>query len=73
MGSAAWKGEVLKGIGEKNGWTDAGPGGNHPFRMKKKGQRTVPIRAKIQNRDAARGILIQMEIPKSEWPENLKC
>lgn len=72
MGSAAWNGIDLKKIGEKYGWKDAGPGGSHPILMRKPGYRTVPIRAKIQNRDEARGILRQMEIPKEEWPENLK-
>ena len=72
MGRAAWLGDDLKSIGEENGWTDAGPGGNHPIRMQKSGERTVPIRAKIANRDEAKGILKKMGIPRSEWPENLK-
>ena len=34
--------------------------------------RTVPIRAKIQNKHEAQDILKQMKIPKTLWPENLK-
>jgi hypothetical protein len=72
MGSAAWSGEELKAIGEQHGWNDAGPGGKHPIRMQKAGYRTVPIRKKIQNREEAKGILKQMDIPKKDWPENLQ-
>jgi hypothetical protein len=40
--------------------------------MQKAGMRTVPIRAKIQNKHEAQDILKQMKIPKTLWPENLK-
>lgn len=72
MGSASWTGQELRAIGEAQGWVDAGPGGKHPIRMQKTGMRTVPIRAKIQNRNEAQDVLKQMKIPKTHWPENLK-
>lgn len=72
MGSAAWKGKELKDIAERHGWVDSGPGGKHPFVMKKPGKRTVPLRDKIQNAHEARSLLKQLDIPKIEWPENLK-
>ena len=72
MGAATWLGRKFKEIGVRNGWADAGPGGKHPFLMKKAGERTVPIRAKLQNPNEARSILKQMGIPRDQWPENLK-
>jgi len=72
MGSATWKGADLKAIAMVHGWIDGGPGANHPFLMKKPGHRTVPLRGKIQNRHEARSVLKQMEIPRSDWPENLQ-
>lgn len=72
MGSAAWFGIDLKKLGENIGWKDEGPGAKHPILMKKAGERSVPIRAKIHNRDEAKGILKQMGVPKKDWPENLK-
>jgi len=40
--------------------------------MRKAGERTVPIRGKLQNPNEVRSILKQMGIPKADWPENLK-
>jgi hypothetical protein len=72
MGAAGWNGKDLKEVGERHGWLDRRPGANHPFVMKKTGMRSVPIRSKIQNPNEARSILKQMEIPRDDWPQNLK-
>lgn len=72
MGSASWYGSDIAKIGKQHGWEDAGPGGNHPHVMKKAGHRPVPIRHKLQNPQEVKGILQQMEIPKSAWPSNLR-
>jgi hypothetical protein len=67
-----FKGEILKKLAEQNGWADEGPGANHPFVMKKAGQRPVPIRAKLTNMNEARDILKQLKIPRAQWPDALK-
>lgn len=67
-----FKGEILKRLAEQNGWVDVGPGANHPFVMKKAGQRRVPIRAKLTNMNEARDILKQLKIPRTQWPDTLK-
>ena len=72
MGTAAWEGKDLKEIGLKHGWKDGGPGGSHPYLMKKAGKRTVPIRSKLNNPNEVRSILKQMDIPRSAWPINLQ-
>lgn len=54
------------------GWVNSGPGGNHPFILKKSGCRNVPVRDKLENRFEAQGLLKQLEIPRAEWPEKLK-
>jgi len=72
MGRADWEGKDRKKIGIEHGWKDEGPGGSHPFLRKKTGERTVPIRSKLNNPNEVRSILKQMGIPRSAWPKNLQ-
>lgn len=72
MGSAFMKGLELVHLALVHGWTDAGPGANHPYILKKPGFRSVPVRDKIQNRFEAIGILKQLGIPKAAWPDKLR-
>lgn len=67
-----FKGEILKGLAEANGWIDDGPGANHPYVMKKAGLRPVPIRSKLTNHTEVRDILKQLKIPRDQWPDFLK-
>ncbi len=67
MGAALLMGRELVKLAEQHGWVDVG-GSNHPFVLKKPGKRPVPVRHKLQNPNEIRGILKQLEIPKSAWP-----
>ena len=67
------RGAEIVAIAVDHGWVDCGPGGKHPYILKRKGAlRPVPIRAKLENKEEVRGILKQLEIPKDEWPEKVK-
>ena len=59
-------------LAERHGWVNSGSGSNYPFLLKKLGQRSVPIRDKLENRFEVQGVLKQLEIPRTEWPEKLK-
>ena len=54
------------------GWTEVGPGGNHPYVLKRQGSRPVPVRDKLENRFEAQGVLKQLGIPRASWPEKVK-
>lgn len=72
MVSAFMKGLDLVRLALAHGWRDAGPGANHPYILKKPGQRPVPVRDRIQNRYEAIGILKQLGVPRRDWPSNLR-
>lgn len=67
MGSALMDGVDLVRLAERHGWVAVG-GSKHPFLFKTVGWRPVPVRNKLQNPNEIRGILKQLEIPRTEWP-----
>lgn len=66
------RGREIVEIAERHGWNDDGPGANHPYILKQAGQRPVPVRDKLENKFEAQGILKQLGISESDWPEKLK-
>jgi hypothetical protein len=66
------RGRELVELAQGYGWTDDGPGANHPYILKKPGARPVPVRDKLENKFEAQGILKQLQIPRADWPEKLR-
>lgn len=66
------RGREIVAIAARHGWKDAGPGANHPHILKRKGDRPVPVRHRLENKYEAQGLLKQLGIPRSDWPEKLK-
>ena len=66
------RGREIVEIAQCHGWADEGPGANHPYILKQAGQRQVPVRDKLENKYEAQGILKQLAIPRSDWPEKLR-
>ena len=66
------RGRELAAIALLHGWTDSGPGANHPYVLKRAGRRPVPVRDKLENKFEAQAILEQLGIPRSDWPEKLR-
>jgi hypothetical protein len=71
MGSFMRGREIVE-IARRHGWTDDGPGASHPYILKLSGRRPVPVRDKLENKFEAQGILKQLGIPRSDWPEKLR-
>jgi hypothetical protein len=66
------RGRDIVQIAARHGWTDDGPGANHPYILKRTSWRPVPVRDKLENKFEAQAILKQLGIPKSDWPEKLR-
>ena len=71
MGSFMRGREIVE-IARLHGWRDGGPGASHPYILKRQGSRPVPVRDKLENKFEAQGILKQLGIPRSDWPEKLR-
>ncbi|GEM_PF-3043398 len=73
MGSAFLLGIDLVRIAVRQGWSlRERPGGNHPYVLEKPGSWCVPIRYKLKSRFEVIGILKQLGIPRSEWPNEVR-
>jgi hypothetical protein len=73
MGSAFLLGNDIVKIALKQGWNLRDhPGGNHPFILEKPGCWCVPIRHKLKSRFEVLGILKQLDIPRSDWPPQVR-
>lgn len=67
------RGQEIVRIAVAFGWTDQGPGSNHPFLLRRAGApRRVPVRDKLENRAEVQGILKQLQVPREAWPEKVK-
>ncbi len=66
------RGREIVALAREFGWVDDGPGANHPYILKREGDRPVPVRARLDNRFEVQAILKQLGIPRSAWPEKVK-
>ncbi len=67
------RGSEIVRLAEAYGWKDHGPGGDHPYILKRSGaRRPVPVRNQLENRFEVQGILKQLGIPREAWPENVR-
>jgi len=66
------RGREIVAIAQRYGWKAGGPGANHPHILKRQGDRPVPVRSRLENKYEAQGLLKQLSIPRSDWPEKLK-
>ena len=68
------RGREIVAIAMRQGWKDAAPGANHPHILKRQGDRPVPVSlaTRMENKYEAQGLLKQLGIPRSDWPEKLK-
>lgn len=67
------RGRIIVTLAEQHGWVNSGPGGKHPFILKRAGsKRNVAVQHKLKDRFLAQDILRELGIPRAEWPDNLK-
>jgi hypothetical protein len=66
------RGREIVALARDFGWIDEGPGASHPHILKRKGDRPVPVRGRLENRFEVQSILKQLRIPRTTWPEKVK-